>query len=113
MPKVDNNSFVLSDFISFSITGIARTAYLQNILHCTMRYCQLPYHYIVTKIMMLMGIYRDSSLCLYCDAISAKTRQENYLMGARRSAALLFLERTLRSLLPAKLRRWSFAEAVN
>jgi hypothetical protein len=81
MPKVDNNSFVLSDFISFSITGIARTAHLQNILHCTMRYCQLPYHYIVTKIMTLIGIYRDSSLCLYCDAISAKTRQENYLMG--------------------------------
>jgi hypothetical protein len=39
------------------------------------------YHDIVMKIMVLMGIYRDNSPCLYCDAISAKTRRKNYLVG--------------------------------
>jgi hypothetical protein len=84
MPKADNASFVLSDFIFIlhsPFTGVARAACLPTILRCTMAALPLRCHEIVTKIMVLIRIYRDSSPCVYCVAISAKIRRKNYLVG--------------------------------
>lgn len=82
MPRADNTSFVLNDFILHSpFTGVARPAYLSNILHCTIIKQSSRGHDIVTKIIVLIGIYRDSAPCLYCVATSTKTRPKNSLVG--------------------------------
>jgi hypothetical protein len=61
---------------AFSIY-VARAAYLRKILHCTRAKPSLGNHDIFNEYHALMGIFRKTLGCLYCDATRTKTRRNN------------------------------------
>jgi len=84
MPKEHKTSLALNDFILHSpFTGVARGTYIRTTWHRTMANGYKTVTILLMKIMVLTGIFGNSSRCRYCDAIKAKAGPKNYIVGTR------------------------------